>query len=209
MPVTLRDVSNYLRNNPNSRIPDAVKGTGYSGPPVKIKEGNLTNNRGKIRVATRGDNGDTSRKRNIKDSTRPLTDEEKKQNKRQNEQKRRNNKKGSNQQIGHKRRVGLTGPQLKEVEETQGTEARDQLRDKLDKAYGGIGDTPGNRELQDAGENRQEDLDWQNVQDRLGEMEEQQPSLQQSITTAGKVSLALLLNVARAGALAAGSYILR
>ena len=51
-----------------------------------MKEGNLTNNRSKARVATRGDNGDTNRRRNLKDSTRPLTEDEKKQNRRQNEQ---------------------------------------------------------------------------------------------------------------------------
>jgi len=177
MPTVLQEISNYLRKNPGSRIPDAVNATGYKGPPVKIKEGNLTDGRSKVRVAVRGDNGDSARKRNIKNSTRPLTEEEKRQNRNQNARKRRANKSGANLDIGHKRRVQLTGQQLQDVSERLGTEAGEDARDRLDKAYGGIGDTPGNRELQDSGENRQEDRDWDQVQDHLGGMEKARPSL--------------------------------
>ena len=94
MPTELQEVSNYLRNNPGSRIPDAVKATGYKGPPLKIKDGNLTDKRPKVRVAKRGENGDGARRQNIKKSTRPLTPEEKKSNGKQNRQKRKINKSG-------------------------------------------------------------------------------------------------------------------
>lgn len=176
MPTPLQEISNYLRNNPGSRIPDAVKGTGYNGPPVKIKEGNLTDKRHKVRVSLRGDNGDSSRRDNIKRSTPPLTEEEKRQNQNQNAQKRRINKRGGNVSIGHRNRVKLTGEQLKDVEERLGTQAAEDARDVLNDSYGGIGDSPGNREIQDMDENNQEDTDWGKVQGRLGEMERDNPS---------------------------------
>lgn len=176
MPTALQEVSNYLKNNPGSRIPDAVKATGYKGPPLKIKEGNLTNNRSKVRVAVRGKNGDLARRANLKRSTRPLTDDEKKSNSNQNARKRRLNKQGGTQTIGHRRRVKLTGEQLADLEKRQGTEAMENSRQVLDDAYGGIGDSPGNREIQDSAENNQEDRDWNNVQERLGEMERTNPS---------------------------------
>ena len=67
----IKGVTQWLKDNPtkkNSRgrtvstgIRDAYKAVGYKGPPLKSKEGNLTNNRNKLRLSPRGDNGDTAR----------------------------------------------------------------------------------------------------------------------------------------------------
>ncbi len=66
-----KGVTQWLRDNPtkkNSRgrniitgLRAAYKAVGYKGPPLKIKEGNLTNNRSILRLSPRGDNGDTNR----------------------------------------------------------------------------------------------------------------------------------------------------
>ena len=55
-------VQEWLRNN-NGNLTDAYKAVKYEGPPLKIKEGNLSANRSKIRLAVRGENGDHARKK--------------------------------------------------------------------------------------------------------------------------------------------------
>lgn len=55
-------VQEWLRNN-NGTLPDAYKAVEYEGPPLKIKEGNLSNKRGEIRLSFRGENGDQARKK--------------------------------------------------------------------------------------------------------------------------------------------------
>ena len=55
-------VQEWLRNN-NGTLPDAYKAVEYEGPPLKIKEGNLSNLRHKIRLSFRGENGDHARKK--------------------------------------------------------------------------------------------------------------------------------------------------
>ena len=67
----VKGVTQWLKDNPtkkNSRgrtvstgKRDAYKAVGYKGPPLKSKEGNLTNNRANLRLSLRGDNGDTAR----------------------------------------------------------------------------------------------------------------------------------------------------
>lgn len=66
-----KGVAKWLRDNPtktNKRgrtvktgLRDAYNAVGYKGSPLKIKEGNLTNNRNRLRLSLRGDNGDTAR----------------------------------------------------------------------------------------------------------------------------------------------------
>tara|TARA_Y100000592_G_scaffold61250_1_gene95702 strand:- start:358 stop:1194 length:837 start_codon:yes stop_codon:yes gene_type:complete len=55
-------VQEWLRNN-NGNLTDAYKAVKYEGPPLKIKEGNLSTNRSKIRLAVRGENGDLARRK--------------------------------------------------------------------------------------------------------------------------------------------------
>lgn len=66
-----KGVAEWLRDNPtktnkrgrtvNTGLRDAYKAVGYKGPPLKSKQGNLTNNRNSLRLSPRGDNGDTAR----------------------------------------------------------------------------------------------------------------------------------------------------
>jgi len=66
-----KGVAQWLKDNPTKKnkrgrtvktgLRDAYNAVGYKGSPLKIKEGNLTNNRNRIRLSIRGDNGDTAR----------------------------------------------------------------------------------------------------------------------------------------------------
>lgn len=61
---TIADITDWLINNPtktNNRgrqiptgVPDAAKALGYTGPPLKIREGNLTNGRQSLRLSLKG-----------------------------------------------------------------------------------------------------------------------------------------------------------
>ena len=67
----IKGVTQWLKDNPttknsrgrtvNTGLRDAYKAVRYEGPPLKTKEGNLTNNRAALRLSLRGDNGDTAR----------------------------------------------------------------------------------------------------------------------------------------------------
>ena len=77
-----KGVAQWLKDNPTKKnkrgrnvrtgLRDGYKGVGYEGPPLKIKEGNLTNNRNRIRLSLRGDAGDAARSA----SARPFTKQE-------------------------------------------------------------------------------------------------------------------------------------
>ena len=74
---TSAKVQEWLRNN-NGNLLDAYKAVKYEGPPLKIKEGNLSNDRANIRVSLRGGNGDVAR-RNFDTTSTPLAHYESKQ----------------------------------------------------------------------------------------------------------------------------------
>lgn len=77
-----KGVAQWLKDNPTKKnkrgrnvrtgLRDGYKAVGYEGPPLKIKEGNLTNNRNRIRLSLRGDAGDAARSA----AARPFTKEE-------------------------------------------------------------------------------------------------------------------------------------
>ena len=59
-------VQKYLRENPGSSLTDAYTATGYKGPPLKIKEGNLNDGKSlKLRLSERGDAGDSNRRQSM------------------------------------------------------------------------------------------------------------------------------------------------
>ena len=70
-------VQEWLRNN-NGNLSDAYKAVKYEGPPLKIKEGNLSNKRAKIRLSFRGENGDLARN-NFDTTSTPIAHYESKQ----------------------------------------------------------------------------------------------------------------------------------
>ena len=61
---SIADITDWLINNPtktNKRgrkvptgVPDAARALGYKGPPLKIREGNLTNGRQNLRISLKG-----------------------------------------------------------------------------------------------------------------------------------------------------------
>jgi len=61
---SIADITNWLIDNPqkiNRRgrkvptgVPDAARALGYKGPPLKIREGNLTNDRESLRISLKG-----------------------------------------------------------------------------------------------------------------------------------------------------------
>jgi hypothetical protein len=61
---SISDLTNWLINNPvkydkrgrskPTGVPDAARALGYTGPPLKIREGNLTNGRESLRISLKG-----------------------------------------------------------------------------------------------------------------------------------------------------------
>ena len=180
-PVTARDVTKWLKNNPTvnnkpTRIPDGVRATGYKGPPLKTKEGNLEGNRGKLRLAKRGENGDHKRKVNG-NLRKPINAEERNRNRRQNYKRSSLNKQGRGRfVVDHK----IPLDRLGETVEGKTKKQADQRIKELEQVYGPLGDRPGNRQIISKEANEQKRQDEAAVQKRLGEMEAEEPSSETS-----------------------------
>jgi len=134
-------VQEWLRTN-DGNLPDAYKATGYEGLPLKIKAGNLTSKRSKIRVSPRGENGDSKRAFNTK-LRPPQTKEEKNRNRRQEYKRRSLRKQGKNVHIDHIIDLDLLG---QTVEGMTPDEAQKHIA-QLEKSYGPLGDRPDNRRI--------------------------------------------------------------
>lgn len=134
-------VQEWLRNN-NGTLPDAYKAVKYEGPPLKIKEGNLSNLRSEIRLSPRGGNGDATRKQNLKLNP-PQNKDEVNQNRRQNYKARSLNAKGAKVHIDHKIDLKLLG---ETVEGMTPEQAKAHIK-RLEQSYGPLGDRPGNRQI--------------------------------------------------------------
>lgn len=172
---TLAKVQEYLRNNPGSRIPDATKAVGYKGPPVKIKGGNLTGGRKRIRLGLRQNTGDEKRQANLRLRT-PQTKEEQNQRRRQNYKRSSLRKQGVPAVIDH--RIPLD--RLGETVEGKTPEEAKQRIEELEQVYGPLGDRPQNRVIRGAASNERKRQQEAEVQRRLGEMEQEQPSSEES-----------------------------
>ena len=145
-------------------------------PPegVRLKadgKGNVTTEQVKNRRARRN-RANAKRSADAKMSRPTLTPKEKKDKSKLEKQRTKERAQGKDTEILHKQRPSLTGPQLRRLKGEQ----RKKVRKKLEQAYGRLGDSPENLELGSGADNRQEQSDYEQVQRRLGQMEEQNPS---------------------------------
>ena len=180
---TIAKVQEYLRNNPGSRIPDAVKAVDYKGPPVKIKEGNLNEGRGKIRLGLRQNTGDEKRQANLR-LRKPQTKEEQNQRRRQNYKRSSLRRQGVPAVIDH--RIPLD--RLGETVEGKTPEEAKKRIEELEESYGPLGDRPQNRVIRGAASNERKRQQEAEVQRRLGEMEQEQPSSPESLAKSKKLT---------------------
>ena len=168
----IEKVQTYLRNNPGSNLPAAYEATGYNGPPLKIKSGNLTTNRGSIRVSVRGDAGDANRRQSM--SLRPpQSKEEANQNRRQRYKARNLKAQGHNVVIDHKVELDL----LRSTVEGQTPQQATRTIETLEQSYGPLGNRPQNRQIIGAKANELKRQQTRQVQRRLGQMEARNGSL--------------------------------
>lgn len=167
--TTPAKVQEWLRNN-EGNLTDAYKAVNYSGPPLKIKGGNLTNNRSKIRLSQRGENGDSTRKAATKIRP-PQGREEQNRNRRQNYRRASIRKKGGSVVIDHKIDLNLLYNTVKDL--------LDPTREieRLEQSYGPLGDRPDNRQIISAKTNEIKNQQTRAVQSKLGKMESRKPSL--------------------------------
>ena len=176
-------VQEHLRTNPGSRIPDAVKAVDYKGPSVKIKEGNLTNDRGSIRLGVRQNTGDEKRQENLR-LRKPQTKEEQNQRRRQNYKRSSLRKQGVPAVIDH--RIPLD--RLGETVEGKTPEEAEKRIKELEEVYGPLGDRPQNRVIRGAASNEKKRQQEAEVQRRLGEMEQKQPSSPESLAKSKRLT---------------------
>jgi hypothetical protein len=162
--TTPAKVGEWLRNN-NGNLTDAYKAVGYEGDPLKIKEGNLTNNRDKIRVAKRGENGDLSR-RAAEKLNPPQNKQEQNQNRRQNYKRSSLRKAGKNVVIDHKHELKLLGQTVDGMTPQQ---AQAEIK-RLEKSYGPLGNRPGNRQIVGARFNELKRQGSEQLQQHLGRL---------------------------------------
>ena len=139
--TTPAKVQEWLRTN-DGNLTDAYKAVGYEGPPLKLKAGNLSSKRSKIRVSPRGENGDSKRAANNK-LRPPQTKEEQNRNRRQDYKARSLRKQGKNVHIDHTVELKLLG---ETVEGMSPDEAQKHI-ERLEKSYGPLGNRPDNRKI--------------------------------------------------------------
>lgn len=160
-------VQQWLRRNPESNLINAYKAVGYEGPPLKIKVGNLTNNRDKIRLARRGENGDTNRKKAQK-LRQPINKTEKSINRLQNTLRTSYRKAGINVVIDHIIDLDLLRTTLEGLDEKEAQ----ALIERLEVSYGPLGDRPQNRRIIDDATNGKKNSERKALQKHLEKLEE-------------------------------------
>ena len=163
--TTPAKVQEWLRSN-KGNLTDAYEAVGYTGPPLKIKEGSLSGNRSKIRLSARGDNGDTSRRQALQLNP-PQTKEEQNQNRRQNYKRSSLRKQGVNVVVDHKIPLKL----LAQTVEGMSPEQAQQEIKRLEVRNGPLGNRPGNRQIISGKANELKRQGEEAVQRRLGQMD--------------------------------------
>ena len=145
-------------------------------PPegVRLKadgRGNVTTEQVSNRRARRN-RANAKRSADAKMSRPTLTPKEKKAKTKLEKQRTQERAQGKDTEIKHVNRPSLTGPQLKRLKGSNRTDKRK----RLEKAYGRLGDSSENLELGSGAENRQEEIDYQDMQRGLEDMEKKNPS---------------------------------
>ena len=158
-------VGEWLRSN-DGNLPDAYEAVGYEGPPLKIKEGNLSYNRSSIRVSPRGSNGDGSRQAALRLNP-PQDSQERNQNRRQEYKRSSLRKQGKNVVLDHKHELDLLA---QTVDGMSPEEAKATIK-RLEKSYGPLGNRPGNRRLVGARFNELKRQDSKMLQQYLRQMQ--------------------------------------
>jgi hypothetical protein len=161
----IKAVQTYLRNNPGSNLTSAYKAVGYTGPPLKIKEGNLTDKRSSVRLATRGDAGNVNRRASMR-LRPPQTKEEVNRNRQQENVRRNINAKGGKVVIDHKVDLSL----LRSTVEGMSPEQAQQKIQQLEQSYGPLGNRPDNRQIISAKTNELKRQQQAKVQQKLQQM---------------------------------------
>ena len=121
---------------------------------------------------------------NLKRSTPPLTEEQKRSNRNQQRRHTRANGKIDNyadkKTVGHKEPAWKSGQQHERLEKTHGKDHADKVRDKNHKARekvgGGLGDHPNNRQTENMGDNGKANGEYEQLEGALEEMERRNPS---------------------------------
>jgi 5-methylcytosine-specific restriction endonuclease McrA len=212
MDVTARQVTDWLKKNPTVKqgrassrpttLTDGYKATGYKGPPLKVKAGNLTNKRGDLRLAKRGENGDHKRSKNLK-LRQPQTPQERTANRKQEKRRAELNKRDGKGSWVIDHRIPLD--RLGETVEGKSPEEAQRTIENLEKVYGPVGDRNGNREVITATDNEEKRQQEKAVQRRLGEMEEKRPSSPESLAKFSSPSVRYAMEAAgKVGTVAAG-----
>ncbi len=164
-------VTEWLRNN-DGNLTDAYKAVNYEGPPLKIKEGNLTDKRHIVRLAKRNGNGDSKRKAALK-LRPPTTRDEQNRNRRQNYKRSSLSKQlGIPMVVDHLIDLGLLHDTVEDLDPKQ-----KQARIKqLEQSYGPLGDRPDNRKIISSKQNGEKNGQTQSLQKHLNKMETKNPS---------------------------------
>ena len=124
------------------------------------------------------------RNSNLKRSTPPLTEEQKRSNTNQRQRHRRSNgkidKHADKHSVGHKEPAWKSGEQHERLEKTHGKEHADKIRDKNQKARekvgGGLGDHPNNRQTETNDSNGKANGEYKELEGALEDMERKNPS---------------------------------
>lgn len=168
-------VASWLRNN-DGNLTDAYKAVDYNGPPLKIKEGNLSTNRSNIRLAIRGTNGDSSRKHAL-NLNPPQDKSEQNRNRRQNYKRSSLRKQGKNVVIDHTVELDLLA---KTVNGMSSDQAKLHIK-KLEESYGPLGDRPDNRRIIGYRQNEIKRQQNGNLQKALADLDSRPSGLQNLI----------------------------
>lgn len=151
--ATANDVAYWLKKNPGKGLAEGYKAVGYTGPPLKVKEGNLSTNLQNLRLAVRGDNGATRRNEAMRISTPSGANTT-----RTNQKVSAINKKGK--EADHINPISRTGEALRSMSPERALQYLGRLGQQ-------VGHQIGNIQALSAKDNRQKDVDYRALDKHL------------------------------------------